>query len=196
MNSIARYIKMIMLVVIAVVGLTGCKMKDIFAPKTQFYGTIKNNIQYRLNVPNPATQSEVHTLDPGSYFSCELEGSREYVFRATLPDGTIYSQFTARINQLSKDATINNVKVDWTWVIGGPFTACVTPIGGGDASDIQFDISGVADSMHSTPSLMYVSKDELQQIRDTNDQDKLVKLITTISQRHGVSNPYSGKEVK
>lgn len=196
MNTLARYIKMIMLVVIAVVGMTGCKASDLFAPKTMFYGTIKNNREYRLNVPNPANQPEVHTLDPGSYFSCELEGSREYVFRATLPDGTIYSEFTARINQLSKDATINNVKVDWTWVIGGPFMACVTPVGGGDASDILFDISSETDSAQATPSLMHVSAEELRQVRDANDHNKMVKLITTISQRHGVSNPYSGQEVK
>lgn len=124
--------------VLAVFILASCA--DLVKPKTMFYGTIKNITEWLLYVPNPADQAEVHELSPGVYFSTSLEGSRVYHFQANLPDGTVYASFDARVNNISRDATVNDVKVDWTWIIGGPFMACVTPVGGGDLSAVSVTV--------------------------------------------------------
>ena len=140
MNRIARYIALAAVIAVTVPSLTGCR-DNYFAPKKFFYGVIKNNTQWLLYVPNPANMQDVHELGPRVYFSAELEGSREYIFRATLPDGQVYAEFRARINSLSGDARINDVNVDWAWVIGGPFMAAVTPVNPGTEAAVSVEIT-------------------------------------------------------
>lgn len=128
MFRIVRHISLIACFAISMtLLLTGCSDNSLFGPKTQFYGTIKNAIEFRIKAWEPAHTEKIHTMDPGGFFSCELEGSASYIFRAWLPDGTIIAEFEARINQLSGDAPINGVNVDWCWVVGGPFYAAITP---------------------------------------------------------------------
>lgn len=119
-------------------SLTGCWITE---PKTQFLGIIKNVTQYRVITWEPANPAAHHLLDPNVHFGCELTGSREYLFKAWLEDGTIVAEFRGRINQLSHDAPINGVNMDWAWVIGGPFYACVTPINPGDAQSLSVTIT-------------------------------------------------------
>lgn len=137
-HNVASMGTAVIFALVLTLGLTGCA--DIFEPKKMFYGVIKNITQWLLYVPNPAKPAEVHELSPNQYFSCELEGSRVYRFEAKLPDGVTYAAFDARINNLSGDAAINGVNVDWAWVIGGPFTACVSPVDGGDLANVEVTI--------------------------------------------------------
>lgn len=119
MNRIARYIKMIMLIVIAVVGLTGCE--DLTKPKSEFYGFVKNTSQYRLFITDPSDATKVWTRDPGAGFYALVNGSSVIHIEARLEDGTLYSSLNQRINQISKDAQVNNVDVDWCWTTDGNF---------------------------------------------------------------------------
>lgn len=119
-------------------SLTGCWFTK---PKTEFLGIIKNVTQYRVITWEPANTAANHVLDPNVHFGCQLTGSHEYLFKAWLEDGTVIDEFQGRINQLSKDAPINNVNMDWAWVIGGDFYACVTPINPGDSQAYSITIT-------------------------------------------------------
>lgn len=178
MKSNARYISLVALVAAFALVLTSCADKaNLFAPKKMFYGTIKNVTQWLLYVPNPANQQDVHELSPNVYFSCELEGSRVYRFEAKLPDGVTYAAFDARINQLSSDAPVNGVNVDWAWIIGGPFYYSVSPVGGGDASAHLIEITNF-DSIDPTF--------EQPKVMGFNDVSKMSESIVAFGKSHPV----------
>lgn len=128
--------------------LAGC---DLFKPKDDFTGVIKNITEYRVYAWNPGNHAEVFQLDPGQYFSATLRGSEKYRFKAWLPDGTVISDFVARINQVSDDAPVNDVHVDWVWIIGGTFIASVNPRG--DADAVWVGLAGCcSEGEHATES--------------------------------------------
>lgn len=195
MNRIARCITVAVLLAVGLATLSSCR-DSLFEPKKFFYGVIKNVTQWLLYVPHPANMADVYELSPNEYFSAELEGSKVHHFEAKLPDGAVYASFDARINQLSGDAPINGVNVDWAWVIGGPFMACVTPVRDGDQYSVTVESSRPD---LPAPLVLMVDRVELQRVKNTTDPRKLVETITEIARRHGVSDPhrvFPAQEVK
>ena len=194
MNRIARSISssiaLVAIATLVMIGLVGCSPNDNpFAPKTMFYGFEKNAVQYRLNVSDPSDQTKIWTLDPTEGFHAEVPGSSVIHSEAHLPDGTLYAVLDARINQVSNDAQVNGVNVDWCWIIGGPFMACVTPVGGGDASQYQVKVSSDSTAvMASAPLVMMVTSDELASVRAAKDIASTVAVVRSIARRHGVSD--------
>jgi len=195
MKIIARYIKMIMLVVIAVVGLTGCWADKVLGPKTEFYGIEKNIDVFRLLAAQPSDPTKIHTMDPNQYFYDLLEGSRVYSFEAHYPDLTTYGSFDMRINNKSKDAYINDVHIDWYVVWGnGATQAIVAPSSDDqDASAISIEITNYeTDHEIPAPDVLVISHAEMVQVKsvlaDTSSSSRLkqVEMINRIRANHNL----------
>lgn len=178
MRNIARYISLIALVAIAAFTSAGCSKKEVaefFGPKTDFYGVEKNVTQYQLNVTDPSNQTKVWTLNPNNCFYATVPGSSVIRSTASLPDGTIYAVLETRINQISEDATVNDSQVDWCWIIGGAFYACVTPAPGGtaSASRVNVEIVNFASQLGiERPTVVVVTLVEMRSLKAAVDPRK------------------------
>lgn len=138
MKSFARYISLVAIVAITAITLTSCSKKEVaefFGPQSEFYGIEKNITQWLLFAKQPSDISIEHRMDPNGYFNDTLIGSRVYWIESHFEDGTVFGAFDLRINNVPDDAYINEVYVDWYVIWGGGVVACVTPVGGGDASN-------------------------------------------------------------
>lgn len=113
------------LLLLAVSALcTGC---DWLKKKDSFTGIIKNGKDLRVYTWDPGNTGAIVQLDPNEHFSATLKGSERYHFKAWLNDGTVISDFRARINQVADDASVDDIDCDWAWVIGGRFHSAVSP---------------------------------------------------------------------
>lgn len=190
-----------MLIVIGlplILALVGCE--NMFEPKKDFLGIEKNLTQWLLYAAQPSNPNVMHEMSPGQYFQDYLEGSRVYHFEAHFPDNTSFGAFDMRINNVSGDARINDVNIDWyvAWGIGA--VACVTPVGGGDASNYSLTLENFTTQVGKTKStlgmtppapmtLTMVSPSELSSFRKTVEDPSLSKLykvraFNTLRVRH------------
>ncbi len=122
MNRIVRYMLMVLMSV-ASLATIGCE--DLTKPKSDFYGYIRNDTQYRVFVSDPSNPTKIFRLDPGQGFYAQVPGSSVVHSEAKLQDGTLVGLLNGRINQISNDGHINanniEVQVDWWWTIPGGF---------------------------------------------------------------------------
>lgn len=161
------------LLIVSTVALSSCSetVKDLFSPKTDFYGVEKNATQYRLFVtdPSPEKQGKSWMLDPNNCFYTTVPGSSVIRSTASLPDGTIYAVLETRINQISNDATVNDSQVDWCWIIGGAFYACVSPAPGGSASAsrVNVEIVNFASQLGvARPLVVVITPTEMKSLKE------------------------------
>jgi hypothetical protein len=209
MNRIARYISTMIAVTLVAIAVSSCGVKDIFSPKTEFYGGEGNATQWQLICPDPANVTKSYTLNPNQVFNTRLKGSFVYMFTALLPDNVVYGQFQARIDQLSDNAQLNGATVDWACIWGVGFAACVQPAPGETDAEAQakFTISIVNNpaklqlKQESMP-LVVVSRNEMQQLHQlmkVNDSGAVITSspeLTTYMRQLAVNHNVTLQEVK
>lgn len=176
-------VQLLLATVLCLAGLQGC---DWFKKKEDFYGVVKNRKDLRIYSWHPGKQSEVHQLDPNEMFYCTLKGSEKYEFKAWLNDGTVVGKFTGRINQVEDDTTIDDMQIDWAWVVGGKFYACASPKPGVMAPAASaIVLEATEGGSNATPEVVMVSSIELDQLRRSSTIAELDRVIRTIDRVRG-----------